>query len=48
MEGEALPEAVVVSVGCFADTAFAPPAAVFWASRRHSWYELKEEVQTLD
>lgn len=27
MEGEALPEAVVVSVGCFADPAFTAPAA---------------------
>ncbi|WP_084652078.1 GFA family protein [Bosea sp. BIWAKO-01] len=48
MEGEALPDALVISVGCFVDTTFAPPAAVFWASRRHSWYDLAEGIQSLD
>ncbi|RCS22906.1 aldehyde-activating protein [Phyllobacterium salinisoli] len=48
MEGEALPDAVVVSVGCFADPAFPPPAALFWASRRHDWYDLMEGVQSVD
>jgi hypothetical protein len=48
MEGEALPGAIVVSVGCFADMTFAPPAAVFWASRRHLWYNPTEGVQSVD
>lgn len=48
LEGEALPDAVVISVGCFADMTFAPPAAVFWASRRHPWYCLTEGVESVD
>jgi hypothetical protein len=48
MEGEALPHAVVVSVGCFADTTFAPPAAIYWASRRHTWFNLAEGVRSVE
>ncbi|MGE6784262.1 GFA family protein [Ensifer adhaerens] len=46
MEAEALSDAVVVSVGCFADPEFPPPTAVFWASRRHTWYDLAEGIET--
>ncbi|WP_119271682.1 GFA family protein [Taklimakanibacter deserti] len=40
MTGEAIPEEIVVSVGCFADPAFAPPVKLFWENRRHGWYSL--------
>ncbi len=39
MEGEALQDSVVISAGCFADPTFIPPATLYWASRRHVWYE---------
>lgn len=48
MEGEAIPGEVVVSVGCFADPGFAPPAALFWAARRHPWYALAEGIRCVD
>lgn len=40
MTGEAIPDELVVSVGCFADSAFPAPARLFWASRRHRWFDL--------
>lgn len=46
MEAEALTDAVMISAGCFADPDFPPPAAVFWASRRHNWYDLTEGIET--
>ncbi|MGO4835441.1 GFA family protein [Rhizobiaceae sp. 2RAB30] len=39
MEAEALSGSVVISVGCFADPTFLRPATLYWASRRHAWYE---------
>jgi hypothetical protein len=48
MEGEAIPGEVALSVGCFADGAFAPPAALFWAARRHPWYALAEGIRLMD
>lgn len=42
MQAEALPDAIVVSVGCFADPGFAAPRRMHRASRRHRWYELAE------
>ena len=40
MEAEALPDAVVISVGAFADPDFAAPGALHRSARRHRWYEL--------
>lgn len=40
MTGEAIPQEIVVSVGCFADPDFAPPVKLFWENRRHHWYSL--------
>ncbi len=48
MEGEALPGDIVISVGCFADPTYAPPDALFWASRRHHWYDLTDGVESVD
>ena len=48
MEAEVMPGALVVSVGCFGDPDFAPPAALFWARRKHGWYELDEAVARKD
>jgi len=39
MSAEALPEAVVVSVGAFADPGFAAPDALHRSARRHAWYQ---------
>ena len=38
MAGEAQPDAVVVSVGCFADPSFAAPARLYRTERQHGWY----------
>lgn len=40
MTGEAIPQEIVVSVGCFADPEFAPPVKIFREERRHGWYSL--------
>jgi hypothetical protein len=46
MSGEAMPNDAVVSVGCFADPAFAAPAKLFWATRRHPWYCLAKGMKS--
>jgi hypothetical protein len=48
MEAEVLDEQIVVSIGCFAEPDFAPPAAIFWSRRRHGWYEPKPEIQIVE
>ncbi|MEZ0472873.1 GFA family protein [Luteimonas salinilitoris] len=48
MGGEALPDAVVVSVGCFADPTFAAPARLYHAARRHGWYVTARDIQRVD
>jgi hypothetical protein len=45
---EILPGAVGVPVGCFADPSFAKPSKLFWASRRHHWLELPEDIALVD
>lgn len=40
MEAEALSDAVVISIGAFADPDFAAPGALHRSARRHRWYEL--------
>jgi len=44
---EAFPDIVGVSVGCFADPEFAPPARLFWASACHNWVALPAEVELI-
>jgi hypothetical protein len=44
----AWPEVVGISVGCFADPAFEPPAKLYWASRRHHWLLLPRGVAAID
>lgn len=41
MTAEALPDGLVVSAGCLDDPEFAPPAALFWETRRRGWYQLR-------
>ncbi|WP_117190558.1 GFA family protein [Rhizobium terrae] len=48
MEAEVLGAQIVVSVGCFGEPDFAPPAAIFWSRRRHGWYEPDAEIRLLD
>jgi hypothetical protein len=45
MEAELMPGALAVSVGCFAEPGFPPPAALFWARRKHGWYELNGGIE---
>ncbi|MFB8344806.1 GFA family protein [Brucella cytisi] len=44
MEAEAIGDKLVVSVGCFGEPDFAPPASMFWSRRRHGWYEPDGEI----
>ena len=48
MQAESLTDAVVISVGCFADPGFAAPGTLHRARRRHRWYSLAEGSQLLD
>jgi hypothetical protein len=45
---EGLPGTLGVPVGCFADSSFARPTKLFWASRRHHWLELPENIVLID
>lgn len=45
---EGLPGTIGVPVGCFADPSFAKPSKLFWASRRHHWLELPEDIVKID
>jgi len=40
MRAEGLPGAISVSVGCFADPGFEPPARAYWTSRKPGWCTL--------
>lgn len=48
MEAEVLEERIVVSVGCFGEPDFAPPATIFWSRRRHGWYEPDAEIRLVE
>ncbi|WP_105419032.1 GFA family protein [Neorhizobium sp. T25_27] len=48
MEAEVLENGIVVSVGCFGEPDFAPPAAIFWSRRRHGWYEPDAEIRLVE
>ena len=45
---EAMPGMVGIAAGCFADPDFPKPKLLFWASRRHRWLELPEDITLLD
>jgi hypothetical protein len=45
---DAVPGAVAVPVGAFADAAFPPPILSIYEARRHAWVGLPGEVQRLD
>jgi hypothetical protein len=45
---ERLPGTLGVPVGCFADPSFAKPSKLFWASRRHHWLDLPEDIALVD
>jgi hypothetical protein len=42
---EARPDVIGISVGCFADPGFPPPARLFWASRRHPWLTFPDTTE---
>ncbi len=45
---ESWPEIIGVSVGCFADSDFARPEKLYWASRLHHWLAFPEGIELLD
>lgn len=45
---EAAPDLVGISVGCFADPDFKKPSVLYWASRRHHWLGIPEDVELLE
>jgi hypothetical protein len=45
---EAMPGMIGIAVGCFADPDFAKPARLFWASRRHRWLDLGENIPLVE
>ncbi len=45
---EGLPGVVGVPVGCFADPSFAKPSKLFWASRRHHWLDLPDDIVLIE
>ncbi|MET1029319.1 MAG: GFA family protein [Dongiaceae bacterium] len=45
--GEGLPGLLGIGVGCFAEPDFAKPGRLYWASRRHHWLDLPEDVELL-
>ena len=48
MRSEGMPGAIVVSVGCFGDPGFPPPARAYWASRKPGWCGLPDGVAMID
>ena len=45
---EAMPGMIGIAAGCFADPDFAKPERLFWASRRHRWLDLGEDIPLLE
>ena len=45
---EIQPDVAAIAAGCFADATFAPPSALFWASRKHNWLKLPDSTKLLD
>jgi len=45
---EGLPGVVGMPVGCFADPDFAKPSKMFWASRRHRWLDLPDDIAMIE
>ena len=45
---EAFPETTFVCVGCFADSDFAKPEWLHWASRCHRWLVFPEGIELLE
>lgn len=48
MEAEVIEDKLVVSIGCFGEPDFAPPASIFWSRRRHDWYQPVEGISLID
>jgi hypothetical protein len=45
---EGLPGMVGIAAGCFADSKFAEPARLFWASRRHGWLDFGTSIPLIE
>ena len=43
----AMPDAVCVPVGCFADPEVPPPQALCWSTHKHRWLEVPPDVRVL-
>ena len=48
MRLQALPDAIAIPVGCFADEDFAKPGRLYWASRRHRWLATPPEMDLVE
>ena len=42
------PEAISVSVGCFADPKYAKPEKLYWASRCHRWLDFTVGIELIE
>jgi hypothetical protein len=45
---EALPDAIGIQVGCFADPEFEKPATLYWVTRRHRWLATPADLNIID
>lgn len=45
---EAFPDYLGVAVGCFNDPRFAPPGGFYWATHRHGWFAVHEDVPAVE
>ncbi|WP_028920133.1 GFA family protein [Pseudoxanthomonas suwonensis] len=45
---DALPDAVAIPVGAFADPDFPPPTVSVYGVRRHAWVQLPPSIEELD
>lgn len=45
---EAFPDFTGVAAGCFSDTEFPAPQALYWQSRRHHWLNFACDIPTVD
>ena len=45
---EAMPGMIGIAAGCFADPDLPKPERLYWASRRHHWLDLGEDIPLLE
>lgn len=45
---QGLPGLIGVPVGCFAAPEFTKPSRLYWASRKHAWLDLGDDIPTVE